>query len=104
MSDKDIVEEARELLANATPGPWRTSRTDRLYVLRDSDDKPTVARATGLTRDEGAANAALIARAPELLRVLADEAERLRAENKDVKTCDYCERKAVNYSCDKHFT
>lgn len=79
----DPVEEARALLADATPGPWcngdhvgepraicpMVSRMDSLLGL-DRDGMAIVVRA---------ADAALIAAAPRLLAALADEVERLRA-------------------------
>lgn len=37
-----------------------------------------------------------------LLRALADEVETLRKENKQLKTCDHCERFATQTVCDLH--
>jgi hypothetical protein len=69
----DPIEEARALLAKATPGPWAIGvDRDRVYCSGD-----TIAET--YTQDRYA-NAAIIAAAPRLLAALADECERLRAE------------------------
>lgn len=87
----DIVSEARELLAKATLGPWRVERnTKRLEISPIRPDGQWVSmiaqvyksgRCNGSSyRMPAEANAELIARAPELLRQLCDEVERLRGE------------------------
>ena len=79
----ELVKEARELLAMATPGPWQ--------VYADGDGY-CVGRDTGNTLAYGAAitgwgnvrqtkpDAELIARAPELISSLCNEADRLSAQ------------------------
>lgn len=89
MSDKDLVVEARELLAKATAGPWEAPHLWDASGLVDNavrhapragerwkTDTPTVCT---FPRDEqpNRANAELIARAPELLPALCDEVQRL---------------------------
>lgn len=91
----DIVEEARVLLEQATPGPWRfaTNGFDRMVVggpvvVREFIDTTyeTGTFIVGGELHEGAVdeddpNIKLIIAAPRLLAALADENEQLRAEN-----------------------
>lgn len=93
----DIIEGARALLAQATPGPWRyaTNGFDRTVV-----GGPVVVREfIGTTYetgefvvggepyegavDEDDPNIKLIIAAPSLLAALADECERLRKQNSE---------------------
>jgi hypothetical protein len=101
MPTNSAVDEARELLAKATPGPWEHDRLSvkcsTSYLLQDNvshgDDTYS-----NFTEDD----CALIARAPELLKALSDEVDRLAAENKQLKTCDHCTRPASQTVCDLH--
>lgn len=58
-----------------TPGPWRLDPTGR-WILPPLDDDPPIAEAYRVNT-ETAANARLIAAAPELLEVAAEALERL---------------------------
>lgn len=72
-----IVEEARALLAKSaklSPHPWRLREEEADFEVCDARDEGV---AEALTTED----AALIAAAPRLLAALADECERLRAEN-----------------------
>lgn len=86
----DAVEEARELLAKATPRPWEAPRLWDDSGLVDNvvyhapqagerwkADTPTIC-VLPHSQQPNRANAELIARAPELLKTLADEVRRLR--------------------------
>lgn len=92
-SDKDIFVEARALLSKATPEPWvqtqaRTTTMGRQYIEIEHRNSNCVSDmicqidsaylCAAELNDTDKANAALIARSPELLRALADEVERLR--------------------------
>ena len=84
--DKDILVETRELLANAAHGPLKLIRYEhgggRLYREEPRD----------LIADfYDAGNRELYYRAPELLRALADEVERLREDNESLR--EICEQK-----------
>lgn len=77
---KPWFEEATELLAKATPGPWKdlgpfgATRTAR--QVGTGGDGMYVARITvGGTTDEAKADAALIAAAPSLLKAALEERE-----------------------------
>lgn len=82
---KDPVQEARELLARATPGPWAVwdscswRRTGTKEPFADGNVICPITQSDGhpdlLAKRE---DLELAARAPELLRLLADECERLR--------------------------
>lgn len=84
-----IQDEVRALLAAATPGPWAAGEcwvyTPPIYpgdprlmnVLGMHSFDPTRAEAE---RDRGNRNAALIARAPELLATLCDKLDEAEAE------------------------
>lgn len=83
----DAVIEARELLAKATQGPWRAvallTDGENHHVLAgkfsDQHIKATSDDHNGLVAfADLPANTELIARAPELLKTLADEVEQLR--------------------------
>lgn len=86
MSEKDIVEEAWELLANATPEPWRAvayiGKEPRHVTAGQFTEQTPIADAgnpNGLVAyADLPQNARLIARAPELLRTLANEVDKLR--------------------------
>ena len=96
----DIVSEARELLSGITPGQWRNERqvvadensivvgTEtynwRFVAHTNSDTDEAGEETPPISEKEAVANAELIARAPELLRQLADEVERLRKANKSM--------------------
>ena len=82
---RDIVKEVRGLLAKATPGPWmrisRAANMDEICGVIARGSIANVSRwVSGVTGslEENVANAVLIARAPELIKALADEVERLR--------------------------
>lgn len=91
----DIVEEARALLAQATPGPWRPCphkmfvfgpRHEMIASTSRGEPEYGVERGTVEIRGAGAGlpmdqNHDLIVAAPRLIAALADECERLRAEN-----------------------
>lgn len=101
-SKSDLVKEARELLAKATPGSWSLTN-DGTYIRPDClrNTKPLVDPAKGMPAwpaicsvtpwpqdrwnvlgiEESLGNAVLIARAPELLSALCDEVEELRRRN-----------------------
>jgi hypothetical protein len=79
MSD-DIVSRARELMAAATPGPWFLSRRRRERVCC-GDPAANAHEIADAARSPSCGDAALIAAAPGLLAALADEVERLRADN-----------------------
>lgn len=80
----DIVERARRLLADATPGPWAVAEWNRTNVLPEPwaldklspDERGPFAIQACATE----ADAALIAAAPTLLAGLVVEVERLRVE------------------------
>lgn len=83
--DKDILVEARELLANAAHGPLELIRYEhgggRLYREEPRD----------LVADfYDAGNRELYYRAPELLCALADEVERMRKQEERNSTCAVC--------------
>ena len=86
-SDKDIVEEARELLAKVTP-QWEQSRLAAAYVISLSEGHEIIMsfaeyNESGEIETEfknAINNMALAVRAPELLRMLANEVETLRKE------------------------
>lgn len=90
---RDIVEGARELLAKATPGPWAYMEDETFWgEIRScgiNDDDPTAFSLIAVTPegDERDNDFRLIARAPELLRLLADECERLRNASRG---CEHC--------------
>lgn len=69
----DPLTEARELLAAASPRPWRDE-----YEHSGSVRTAAGGRLCTMTADDGRAEAALIAAAPRLLAALCDEVERLR--------------------------
>lgn len=81
-------QEARALVAAATPGPWQAvnyPRGSSSYFLRREAD--TYCEDEGPIADDcGQADAALIARAPDLLLALADECEGLRAQRDAAET------------------
>jgi hypothetical protein len=82
----DLLDEARALLAAATPGPWThdgpgsgLEYPERCFILGDGT---IVADYPRPGNGRGDANAALIARAPELLAALVarlERAERIEA-------------------------
>ncbi|PFG17212.1 hypothetical protein ATK74_1775 [Propionicimonas paludicola] len=90
---RDLVSEVREALAKATPGPWEASASDsghskfemNHYVLAgpvgdtvcDMESHVRVSINEQVAKDEGVADAYLIAHAPEWLAALCDEVERL---------------------------
>ena len=94
-TEKDLVAEVEELLAKATPGPWRWASADpdsRHGVLEyaTGDDALWACDDVRILTDGSArgeyspdidvmgADADLIARAPDLLRRLVEEVKRLR--------------------------
>lgn len=87
-SERDIVAEARELLSAATPEPWRAvayvgKEPRHITAGKFTEETPiaTPENPNGLVAfADLPTNAQLIARAPELLRALADEVERLRKQ------------------------
>lgn len=85
---RDPVKEARELLARATQGPLQAER----YTGRGG----RISRA-GTTRHNVVADIyssddfTLYARAPELLKTLCDEVDRLRGELNEIYDCDKCD-------------
>lgn len=96
----DLVVEARELLAKATPGPWTQSALAVAYIVGPADTDFEVIASVGEYREDGilerrfkncASNMSLITRAPELLRQLCDEVERLRSDLNNIYDCDKCE-------------
>lgn len=75
----DILDEAKRLLAEATPGPWEVIGGG---LIRSDRARFFIAQAETLRAEvPGTANAALIARAPTLIAELSDElvAERKRS-------------------------
>jgi len=76
----DPVDEARRLLAEATPGPWEAVTSGpREWLIeagRETHRGSPIHHARVLST---VADAALIAAAPTLLAALCDEVERLRA-------------------------
>lgn len=87
MSEKtDLVVEARQLLGATTQGPLKLLRYDHGGGrLRHAESSTLVAD----FYHEG--DRELYYRAPELLRALADEAERLRKNATAVYDCDKCD-------------
>lgn len=80
---KDAVKEARELLSGISQPPWTADEMPAMsggvhewFEINDATDT----QVAEVTNDYGLNfrnNAALIARAPELLKTLSDEVERL---------------------------
>lgn len=73
-------------MSKHTPGPWSVAETRHKYdtVIRGPKGEPiALALIAGYTKQEGAANARLIAAAPDLLRYLK-EARRTLEMWKDV--------------------
>lgn len=89
-SNRDIVVEARELLARATP-QWEQSQLCSAYVISLTEGHEVVMAFAEFTKSgdlelefkNADNNMALAIRAPDLLRALADEVERLREELDD---------------------
>lgn len=89
---KDLVIEARELLKSISPLPWQkytkfaTHREP--YSITDGNGAIIInVLFEQLTMDDpeqANGNAALLVRAPELLRQLADEVERLRRQVRQI--------------------
>lgn len=86
---EDVVVEVRALLAQATPGPWSQSALVGGYVLGPKEVEYQIVTAlveydqdgeVHLEFDNSVNNMALIARAPELLKALADEVTALREQ------------------------
>lgn len=123
-TERDLVTEVEELLAKATPGPWVwefvgefdseasnaggfTYQHIRAGYLGVADTYHASGAqwpdgSVSPPRDGNAHDANLIAAAPELLRRLVEEVEKLRAENAELRKCDACERKAVERACRHH--
>lgn len=102
---KDLVVEARELFKDASPRPWLVEVHDArgdyakialvsrnghfetgYYVIADDD--------MFCRREQAIADFRAIARAPELLRQLANEVERLRGVDgalDEIRNCDKCD-------------
>lgn len=92
----DAVKEARELLAIATPGPWKVysdSRPDIVTLANVNSGYMSERHLLSMDKYgeawgqdfENENDANLIARAPELLKTLADEVERLRQQVKQME-------------------
>lgn len=88
----DIVEEARALLAQATPGPWNDGITEidaGLYgctsVVEATCNPTKWGGCGGCELRISKPDRALIAASPRLLAALADECERLRDELADAR-------------------
>ena len=88
-SEVDLVAEARELLAKATPGPWTAKSIEGQPEFEISDAKYEwqiccVAGYAGARRFDGnyesETNAELIARIPDLLSSLCNELEQQRSD------------------------
>lgn len=86
----DIVEEARALLAQATPGPWNDGITEidaGLYgctsVVEATCNPTKWGGCGGCELRISKPDRALIAATPRLLAALADECERLRKQNSE---------------------
>lgn len=103
-TERDLIEEVEELLAGVPerlydiPHPSLRIAEHRIASRPDAFWHAPVHVATVRSEDL----AALFARSPELLRRLKDEVKELRAENTTLKTCDACERKAVERACRQH--
>lgn len=78
----DIIEEARAMLAQATPGLWIVG-VDRIWSNECDESVCEFPKLRSVSRagQQAYRNAVFIAAAPRLLAALADECERLRAEN-----------------------
>lgn len=68
----DIISRAKELLKDATPGPWMAADSD--IISPDNGFIGTISEYSGLIDgSEEQANARLVAAAPEMAQVLAEE-------------------------------
>lgn len=97
-SKKDVVEEARELLSKITPWPWMyrpnpggnkedwAFHIDRQGTPGRMDWGILIAACWSHVSESAEANAALIARAPELLSSLIEEVLELRRRNETQAT------------------
>lgn len=86
-TNADLLQEARKLDAEATPGPWRQHDSPSLRWVIVGDAETSVALCGNVAGEQGIGdyrialtNAAFIARSRTLLPQLADALERERAE------------------------
>ncbi|HEU4509053.1 MAG TPA: hypothetical protein VFR78_12480 [Pyrinomonadaceae bacterium] len=78
---RDPVKEARELLARATQGPLQAER----YTGRGGRiSRPSTTRRNVVADIYSSDDFTLYARAPELIKTLCDEVDRLREDNSDL--------------------
>lgn len=86
----DLVQQARELLAGITPGPWvaeYSGEQGNCVIPADAQSTREAVCVTRLYRQQ--ADAQFIAAAPRLVAELADEVERLRAREDKVAQASY---------------